>query len=742
MSKIKKRNRKQKINLQCATVIFVTGLFLAPFFVSAAPASDAGIQPEAVKVQVVSEISIENAKVVSQNGNEIKVAFDLLNGGKNIQPDIFYSIKLMEQKESYQTIAETKNYSDSVDLSAGERVHKDVVYNAPDFLTGNFQVWVEAHNSKGTPLMQAFIGKVEFKGSVGYISIEKDTCYVKVQGEEIKYNLSQGVDISSNETLVGTCLLKNNFPVAKQAGIRFEVRYRSVSGNIVSNSKGEDVSFEAGGQKEVSFILPKEKKPQAYEIKMFFVGSDEKKNSNEALFHYVLAGKSVTIQNVSLNSDGYEKGSQAKISFFLSSSADSFIGSRKEGTDIEEVFASVEMRNRDGKNCLDRNEYKIESNFSGAINLDIPVIDSCQNPSLVVLVKDKDGNILDSANFLMGEKVKSPAESEKFSTPWMFTGKNILEILGLLTLLLIVIIIIVKKIKKRGTAMIFLLISFSALMAFGFPGNSKAAGGSFMVGTRGNGIPAEYTVNLNKSTYAPGEQMVVSGSGFGGMCNNGWAWIALSVTIPFPGGAGVNIFAIPNGVQGSASASGSIYPNAPTIPGDYIARFRGYTHSEVHSRGIFSGAFDVPFAVDALTLNVVKTGSGNGTIISDPASIICGTNCSASFLRGSTVNLIATPSTGSTFSGWSGAGINCPGIETCDVDMDADKTITGSFGLCVPDGTISCSYPACDESNCGRSISAKSCSDSCLDSVPCGSSCSKKTCPACSYDSPWKEVAP
>lgn len=710
-------------------------------------------RPEIVEVQVVSEISIENAKIVSQNGNEIKVTLDLFNGGKNIQPDIFYSIKLMEQKETYQTIAETKNYSDSVDLSAGERAHKEVVYNASDFLTGNFQVWVEAHNSKGTSLMQAFIGEVELKGSAGYISIEKDTCNVKVQGEEIEYGPSQGVDISSDETLVGTCLLKNNFPVAKQAGIRFEVRYRSVSGNIVSNSKGEDVSFEAGGQKEVSFILPKEKKPQAYEIKMFLVGSDEKKNSNETLFHYVLTGKSVTIQNVSLNSDGYENGSQAKISFFLSSSADSFIDSRKGGTNIEEVFASVEMKNKDGKSCLGRNEYKIESNFSGVINLDIPVINSCQNPSMVVSVKDKDGNILDSANFLMGEKVKSPAESEKFSTPGMFTGKNILEILGLLTLLLVVIIIIVKKIKKRGAMMMFLLFSFSALMAFGLPGNSKANGGSFVVGTRGFGIPAVYTVNLDKSTYVPGEQMVVSGSGFGGMCNNGWAWIALAVAIPFPEGNTVTVFVLPDGVLGPAVASGSIYRNAPTTPGDYIARFWGSTHSEAHTRGTFSGTFDVPFTVVApLTLNVVKTGTGTGTITSNPAGIDCGITCDYNFVEDSGVTLAATPASGSTFSGWSGTDISCPGTGDCSVTMDANKTVTAKFDTCVPDctcaanvctggqcldgcggycnGTMLCCFPDC--ACAANTCKGKTCSDECSGNCNGTKDCSAN----------WREVAP
>jgi len=46
-----------------------------------------------------------------------------------------------------------------------------------------------------------------------------------------------------------------------------------------------------------------------------------------------------------------------------------------------------------------------------------------------------------------------------------------------------------------------------------------------------------------------------------------------------------------------------------------------------------------------VTLTVVKT--GNGTVTSSPAGINCGTTCSASFARNTTVTLTATPDAGS-----------------------------------------------------------------------------------------------
>jgi Divergent InlB B-repeat domain len=76
-------------------------------------------------------------------------------------------------------------------------------------------------------------------------------------------------------------------------------------------------------------------------------------------------------------------------------------------------------------------------------------------------------------------------------------------------------------------------------------------------------------------------------------------------------------------------------------------------------------------------LTVLRTGSGSGTISSSPAGIDCGATCSAEFLSGSTVTLTATPASGSTFAGWSGAG--CSGTGTCQAGLGADREVTATF---------------------------------------------------------------
>lgn len=84
----------------------------------------------------------------------------------------------------------------------------------------------------------------------------------------------------------------------------------------------------------------------------------------------------------------------------------------------------------------------------------------------------------------------------------------------------------------------------------------------------------------------------------------------------------------------------------------------------------------VTFSTTA-TFTLTVTVSGNGSVSSSPSGINnCRGTCSASFAANTTVTLTANPDSGWSFSGWGGA---CSGTGTCQVTMDANKSVTATF---------------------------------------------------------------
>jgi len=78
-----------------------------------------------------------------------------------------------------------------------------------------------------------------------------------------------------------------------------------------------------------------------------------------------------------------------------------------------------------------------------------------------------------------------------------------------------------------------------------------------------------------------------------------------------------------------------------------------------------------------VSLAVVKTGTGSGTVSSAPAGITCGSICSSNYTSGSSLTLNASAAAGSTFTGWTGGG--CSGTGSCSVTLSAATTVTANF---------------------------------------------------------------
>ncbi len=81
--------------------------------------------------------------------------------------------------------------------------------------------------------------------------------------------------------------------------------------------------------------------------------------------------------------------------------------------------------------------------------------------------------------------------------------------------------------------------------------------------------------------------------------------------------------------------------------------------------------------VNQYTLTVNVGGTGQGTVTSTPAGIVCpGAACSAMFDQGSQVTLNEAPAGGSTFAGWSGS---CSGTGACNLTINSNEQVTSTF---------------------------------------------------------------
>ena len=76
------------------------------------------------------------------------------------------------------------------------------------------------------------------------------------------------------------------------------------------------------------------------------------------------------------------------------------------------------------------------------------------------------------------------------------------------------------------------------------------------------------------------------------------------------------------------------------------------------------------FTLNSYALTTATAGTGSGAVTLNPAG--------GTYSHGTMVTVTATPATGSTFTGWSGA---CTGSGACIVTMDAAKTVTATFTL-------------------------------------------------------------
>lgn len=99
---------------------------------------------------MIADVSIRNAKIVSQDGNNFHISFDLING-EGSQTGVRYGVKLVSGAK-YENLIDQKAYPESVSLLSNSSKPIEIDYNAPSSLSGEYTLFLTSNNSSSFPL--------------------------------------------------------------------------------------------------------------------------------------------------------------------------------------------------------------------------------------------------------------------------------------------------------------------------------------------------------------------------------------------------------------------------------------------------------------------------------------------------------------------------------------------------------------------------------------------------------------
>lgn len=194
----------------------------------------------------------------------------------------------------------------------------------------------------------------------------------------------------------------------------------------------------------------------------------------------------------------------------------------------------------------------------------------------------------------------------------------------------------------------------------------------------------------------------------------------------------------------SAGAVGDhvrMYAPNPMMPGSSVSHWdTALTPNQImepsYTNPIQTPALELPLFKDigwvvnspapgSYALNVAVVGLG--TVTSNPSGINCGGDCSETYSTGTNVTLTATPNSGNSISGWSGA---CTGsTSSCTVSMSAAKSVTATF-ISTPQVTLSIAKIGTGTGTITRTGGAINCGSTCSESMSPGTIATISATPA------------
>ncbi|MCA9365106.1 MAG: hypothetical protein KC736_04390 [Candidatus Moranbacteria bacterium] len=566
-------------------------ILFATLFLFSAPgvhAQTADVPEKSPETEIVADVSIADA-VVSQNDNVFSVTFTLSNGDR-AQSSVRIGASLFPVDSSpfltpvYQTVMD-----DTIALAQNSSRERTIQVSLPEYLSGQYDLFLEARNESGMVLSLAKAGTVTLSGDESFVELKKDTCFLSVGDEEEvsnRYDLEQGVDVSLEEKLVLHCDVVNRSDETLTVTPTYAFFFRTVFGDSVPARvvSDETYSISAGELQQLAFSIPLTLEPQAYDVTVA-LSNNQKVPSNEVTAHFVLQGQSATIQSVTMDKTSYRSGENAVVQVYLSGSADNFPDSRG-GASFNSV-ATVKISLGSGsKECGETQTKQVDLSKDKSVSVSVATQIDCLMPTVSVSVADAQGNVLASENYnFTPEDVHNVSPDAKKESGSRSNSFSLVLQIGIVVFLAGFSAFFFWK-KRKSSISVFVLgfLLFSGIFF---------SQGEVLAATSGAAhLPydaycdqcdppgwIDHTTSLfasiPKSVYSPGEKVNIYGGVSYAVCTNSAKWGRWRVTNSWDSSWSYEL----NGQGGpTAPEIRTIHTDvsAPTVPGTYTVYVRWY----------------------------------------------------------------------------------------------------------------------------------------------------------------------
>ncbi len=385
-------------------VFFFFLLLFLPFFFARAQEEqllDSSSSTQSKEAILIANVNLYEAQIEKQENNQVTISFIVSNDEDKYYSDIQYGLEVLritpvvatdlktqEKKEiNYQELFDFVSYpQDILSLKPHQKIKKQIIYTLPE-ASGSFQFLVKAFNKEGLLYGFGIAGEIHLNKTIP-VELDSTTCYLRLNQEETKYSLKEGVSLKPEEELYLFCTLKNNTNQDQSFSISSKTyqRYYLNGQEINFPNYQETITLSPNQTKEIKIAISRPTIPQAYDTVFTF------KNQNYSFpkiaVHYVVSGSSATLQLIKIDRDYYSKGDTAQVTVFWSPAADNFPQSRNQ-TNQENLKIKLQINSQitnqvcSQEQILNLDSKNLFSQFS------LPIIKDCPNPKVLAQIQEK-----------------------------------------------------------------------------------------------------------------------------------------------------------------------------------------------------------------------------------------------------------------------------------------------------------------------------------------------------------------